>query len=264
MTNQSEVSPEILEKLRSKTVYGYISYFEMVSGWSFPEHMFPVALALCDERIKKLLIMVGPGSTKSTHLSIYFPSWKLGHDQSQTILGISASEGLIQGFVQGAMEIIEWSPWWKIAFPGVIPDKDSGWSPARGIYVNNRPIGLPDPSYVGVGLTSKALTGKHAKTIIIDDIHDDENSYTAEGRKRVVDKYYSQLVGRADPSGARYVIAGRRWALGDLYGWLMEKESEDWVTMVLPAERKQSTRLFWDITVPNGLECCFTENETNA
>ncbi len=259
MAEQITVSEENLAKLRSKSVYGYITFFEMISGWRLPDHMFAVIRALCDERIGKLLVNIGPGSSKSTHLSIYWPAWMLGHDQSQTILGISASEGLIQGFVQGAMEIIEWSPWWKIAFPGVMPDKDSGWSPARGIYVNHRPVGLPDPSYVGVGLTSKTLTGKHAKTIILDDPHDAENTYTPEQRKRVIEKYYSQIVGRADPSGARYIVAGRRWAVGDLYGWLMEKESEEWVTMTLPAERKDSTRLYWDVSVPSGMVCCFTE-----
>lgn len=196
----------------------------------------------------------------SSLLSIYYPAWILGHDSSQTILGISASEGLIQGFVQASMEIIEWAPWYKVAFPNVKPDKEAGWSPSRGMYITGRSIGIPDPSYVGVGLTSKTLTGKHAKTIIIDDLNDAENTYTAEQRKRVIEKYYSQLVGRADPGGARYIVAGRRWAMEDLIGWLMAKEEEEWVTMTLPAERKSSTRLYWDITVPDGLECCFTQD----
>lgn len=198
-------------------------------------------------------------------LSVCYPAWALGHDPTLTILGVSASEGLIQGFVQASMELIEGrgtGAWYPIVFPNVKPDKDSGWSPLRGAYVTGRPVGIPDPSYVGAGLTSKALTGKHAKILIFDDLHDFENSLNPEQCKKVIDKYYGQLIGRADPAGARFIVAGRRWNESDLYGHILKNEADQWVVLTLPAERRNSSRLYWNIQVPDGLECVFTE-QTN-
>lgn len=263
MSSVKNLSDEMLKIVRNPDVFGFIAFYENSFGWKFPPHLFPVAMALCDERIKNLMIIVGPGSGKSITISVCYPAWKLGHDQTQTFLDISASEGLTQGFVQASMELIEWNPWYKIVFPNVKPDKDSGWSPLRGAYVTGRPRGIPDPSYVGAGLTSKALTGKHSKNLILDDIHDPENSGNEDQCKKVIEKFYSQLLGRADPSGARFLIAGRRWAENDLYGYLIKHEADQWVVMTLPAERKGESKLYWDIQVPDGLQCCFTD-ESNV
>lgn len=257
--NKVALDQDLLAKVRARDVYGLVAYYEGIfPQFTFPPHMIPVAMALCDLRIRKLAVIIGPGSGKSLLLSVCFPAWNLGHDLNQTNLGISASEGLIQGFVRASMELVEWSPWHKAIFPDCKPDKDAGWSAANGAYVEGRNKGNPDPSYVGAGLTSKSLTGKHAKTLILDDLHDAENSNTAEQRQKVIDKYYSQLMGRQDPQGARIILAGRRWATDDLYGHLMDTEA-DWVFMSLPAERKVGSDLFWDISVPDGLVCCFSE-----
>jgi len=43
----------------------------------------------------------------------------------------------------------------------------------------------------------------------------------------------------------------------DLYGKL--QHSEDWVVMTLPAERPGSRDLYYDIMVPDKLECVFTD-----
>jgi hypothetical protein len=230
-------------------------------GYKLPAHMaFPI-LGLTDKRIEKLLIIIGPGSAKSTLISTLFPAFTLGQDPTMTILGISAGEDLMQGFMSAIMDWIEHNFWWQQLFPDVRPDKAKGWSTERGMYVTGHRQGDPDASFFPVGLSSKALTGKHARLIICDDLHDKDNSASVEACQRVRQIFYNQIMGRADPSGCRYIVAGRRWHQEDLYGHL--KSTGEWVVMELPVIRENSPDLYWDITIPAGLVCCFNEHLIN-
>lgn len=225
-----------------------------------PPHLRPVVMALMDQRITKLIIIIGPGSGKSMLLSVTFPAFVLGQDPTQTILAVSAGEGLMQGFMSSVMEWIEHSAMWKLLFPKVKPDKTKGWSKEVGMFVTGRNPGDPDASFFAAGLSSKVLTGKHAKILIFDDLHDQENSNSVDACMKVRDSYYRQLLGRADPQGARFIFAGRRWHEEDIYGHL--KATGEYVVMHLLAvqDDKNSEDLCWDITIPDGLVCCLNES----
>jgi hypothetical protein len=188
-----------------------------------------------------------------------FPAWLIGHDPTTTVLAISAAENLVNGFMQSVQRIIENSEAFKASFPNVRPDKAAGWSTERGIFVTGHPPAVPDANYFGCGLNSSSLTGKHGKIILCDDIHDKNNAATAEGCKQVVDAYYTTILGRANPSGARFITAGRRWNNDDLYGSLIS--GGDYVIMRLPFEREGSTDLYWDVMVPEAIECVFTDRK---
>ena len=64
-------------------------------------------------------------------------------------------------------------------------------------------------------------------------------------------------MGRADPQGARFIFAGRRWHSEDIYGHL--KSTGEWVVMELPAVRENAPDLYWDVFVPDDLVCCLNE-----
>lgn len=180
----------------------------------------------------------------------------IGRDPNMTVLGISGGEALMQGFQKATMGIVENSPHWRRVFPAVRPDKGTGWSTEGGMYVMGRRPGIPDASYLACGIDSKYLTGKHGRCIVIDDLHNEENSATADQCEKVVVKYAKTILGRADPMGARFIMAGRRWHTDDIYGVL---KGSDWVVLELPAEREGSTRLFYDVYVPDGLACVFND-----
>lgn len=247
-----------------RTSTGLILFYNFIlqsRGVQYPPHLVPVAHALMDKRIHNLLIVCGPGSGKSLVLSQIYPSFEIGHDPTTTVLGLSAGEALMQGFLGAVQECIT-TPEWAAAFPGVGPDYNRGWSSERGIFVQGHGPGDPDANYFVAGITSKSYTGKHARIILGDDLHDRENSMSAEACLRVRETYYRQIPGRADPRGARFIFAGRRWHEDDLYGHLKDPDGNgkrcDFVVMELPAVRKVET-LYWDVTVPDGMECCFTD-----
>lgn len=252
------ISKEAVDVAKTRDANGLARFYELIfPEWGLPTHLFPVMEALADDRINKLMLIVGPGSGKSQGISILYPTWVLGHDPTQTILNIGAAEDLTQGFVQGAGEIIEHNPAYKAIFPRTKPSKEIGWSKGAGLNVTGRMPGIPDPSYCGYGIFSSALTGKHGRTIILDDPHNAQNSQTPEQIEKVVNLYYNNIVGRQDPKGARFIIAGRRWAENDLYGSLMA--SDEYVVLQLPALQHVNDYLSYNLYVPKGLDCVFSE-----
>ena len=246
-----------------RTTQGLIAFYNYVlqgRGVQFPKHLVPVAYALMDRRIHNLLVILGPGAGKSVLLSQIYPLFEIGHDPTITVLGLSAGEALMQGFL-GAVQQYICSPDWAAAFPGIGPDYDRGWSSERGIFVTGHGAGDPDSTYFVAGITSKAFTGKHARIVLGDDLHDRENSMSAEACLRVRETYYRQVPGRGDPRGARFIFAGRRWHEDDLYGHLKDPDGSgrtDYVVMELPAVRKGED-LYWAVTLPDKMVCCFND-----
>ena len=193
-------------------------------------------------------------------LSQVYPAFEVGHDPTTTVLGLSAGEALMQGFLGSVQDWITTKEW-SHAFPGVEPDYGRGWSSERGIFVTGHGAGDPDANYFVAGITSKSYTGKHARIVLGDDLHDRENSMTSEACLRVRETYYRQIPGRGDPRGARFIFAGRRWHEDDLYGHL--RDTGDFTVMELPALRRGSD-LYWDITTPKDLVCCFTDGSVKS
>lgn len=226
-------------------------------GFVLPPHLMWPAACLEDQSITKLMLIAGPSCGKSQLLTTIYPSYRLGMNPSHTIIGVSGSEGLIQGFMSAVMELIEFSYEFRQIFKTVRPDKEAGWSLEKGAFVTGRAIGDPDAGFWAGGLGSKTLVGKHASEILLDDLHNDDNSMSAEQCRGVVRKYYNTLLGRAKAGGARFVLAGRRWHEEDIYGHLGKAGS--WVSVVLPAERVNSSELWCDITIPHDVSCAVAD-----
>ncbi len=189
-------------------------------------------------------------------ISEIFPTYILGLEPEHTFLGISGGEDLIHGFMQSSMRIIEHNPVYREIFPDVRPDKNAGWSTERGLFVQGANLSSSNASYWGAGIGSKTLTGKHAQTIILDDIHNLENSSTPEQIAGVVKAFNLNIMGRAEPMGTRFIIAGRRWAVNDIYGQLQERG--DFLTLSLPFERPSSKILYFDLVLPKDSTTSFS------
>lgn len=252
--------------LLPNNAHGFVTFYNAMfapQGIMLQPHLRDPARALMDRRIAKLMIIMGPGAGKSMLCDVAYPAFEIGQDPQQTIIGVSAGEALVQGFQKSIMDWIEYSPTWRNLFPDVRPDKEMGWSSERGMFCTGREPGNPDAQFFGCGLTSSALTGKHSRIQIGDDLHNKETASSTEQCMKVRGDYYKTLLGRADPRGCRFVYPGRRWAVEDILGHLMDPTGDetfesDWVVMVLQAER-DGKLLYWDVQVPRHLTCVFTE-----
>lgn len=250
-----------LPPLFPRTAEGFAAFYNFMfepQGFALAPHMYDPVRGLMDTRIPKLLIVLGPGSGKSLLCDVAFPAFEMGHDPTMTLLAVSAGEALMQGFQRAVGDWIENSKRYQAAFPGILPDFDKGWSTERGLFVRGHPDGNPDANYFACGLTSSALTGKHCRTMLGDDLHNKESAASADACQKVKDDYNRTLIGRADPRGCRFIFTGRRWHQEDVYGYLID--SGDWVVMHLPALRENgNNELYWEITIPSGLTCCFND-----
>lgn len=235
-------------------------YYNIVStndGFILSDHLRPIALALGDKNITRLMVIISPGSGKSHLVDVVFPTWELGLNPNETIIATSAGEGLVRYSLQSAMDIIE-SSIYKDIYPKSIPDKAKGWSKATGIFLQ-RNTTTSSPSYLVAGVESRIITGKHAGLLIGDDLHDHNNTLSLELVDKLEDWYYNTLLGRQNPEGSRIIIVGRRWLTNDVYGRL--KDSENWLVMILPVlqDTIDSDELFYDVIIPPNLSCIFND-----
>jgi predicted phage terminase large subunit-like protein len=187
-------------------------------------------------------------------VDVAFPAWELGYDPNMTILSLSAGADLPVEFMQSTMNLIEENTVYRTVFPQVVPDTKRGWSSSKGIFVKGSAVGRTSPSYSALGYKSSYVTGKHARILILDDIHDPENAGSSDQIDKLETFYYTTIIGRQDPQGTRMVIIGRRWTEDDLYGRL--KKSGDWLVMTL-ATLREGDELYYDVQIPANLACVF-------
>ena len=80
-----------------------------------------------------------------------------------------------------------------------------------------------DPT-ISTGGINTGKTGSHCDLMVLDDVVSPENSTTAELLRKTIDSY-KDLLPLIDPGGV-LVIIGTRYAMGDLYGYLLEQEAQ--------------------------------------
>jgi len=135
------------------------------------------------------------GSWKSTSLSVDFVAWRIAKEPQKTNLIVCANDDSANKITKSIAQVIEWHPFWKKAFPDVVP-VEGRWS-EHGYWVRDASIpmeewareqaGVIDPTFLGGGYTSTRINGKHPTGVLaIDDIHDLNNSASEIERKFVV------------------------------------------------------------------------------
>jgi len=90
------------------------------------------------------------------------------------------------------------------------------------ITISQRTIGTVKEPTIQTGGVEKAVTGAHFDIIIHDDLVEENNIGTPEQIQKII-RFRQNCLDLLDPGGIELII-GTRWAMGDLYGFLIENE----------------------------------------
>ena len=168
------------------------------------------------------MILMPPGSAKSTYASVIFPVWWFAQHPETTIISASHSLGLAEHFSRRVRGLIAS----KGSSLGLSVNTDqrsiASWSTSNG------------GQYLSVGVRG-SITGRRADLVIIDDpIKSQADAESDRHRDHVWEWYRSDVITRLKPGG-RVVLIMTRWHPDDLGGQLLGQARAEWHVMRLPA-----------------------------
>lgn len=180
-------------------------------------------------QIRRLVINVPPGCTKSTLVTKAWPAYLWALDPAERIVSASYDAGLMiaaAGGTRGTLRILL-SPWYQALFPHV-----------RVLGGDRAPDGDYSTDRLGFRFSTSVrgrVTGRHATVKIIDDPQKPTGASDA-GLEATWDWYRGTWASRNASATTREVIIMQRLAEGDLVGRLLEEAPDDWTHLRLPME----------------------------
>lgn len=228
------------------------AFYELVYGNILPEHLkeFIDDIYAAKERDRASLIFAFRGSWKTTTISVGFTAFRVGKEPHKANLIVQANDSSAKTTIKSVADIIEYNQGWKLVFPNVVPDKDKGWG--EGGYEVKREdmdyakwrdmnASRKDPSLLGLGIGSSQLIGKHPDgVLILDDIHDEDNTISDKEREKVKKKVTDTILPMAvedetKAPGQRLVTweiaVGTPWTDDDAYHYLKNTGEFDFSQM---------------------------------
>lgn len=175
--------------------------------------------AVADGKTKRLMVLMPPGSAKSTYASYLFPAWMMQRRRYNVLAAAHTADRAeyvsrqVQRYIRGNPETL---------CVGLASESVGQWATTTG--------GEYKAAGVGVG-----IAGFRADIGIIDDpvkSREEADSEVVQGR--IWDWYWSDFTTRLKP-GAPVILIMTRWAEGDLGGRLEEAEGDHWRIIRLPA-----------------------------
>ena len=174
--------------------------------------------AVADGEVDRLLVLMPPGSAKSTYASLIFPAWWLHRFPRSNILAASHTASLAGSFGRSLRNML------------AERDRSMLARDSRAAHEFHTTAG---GSYFGCGVQGP-LIGRRADLVIIDDpVKSHAIADSATSRQGLWDWYRAELVTRLKPKG-RIVVAMTRWHEDDLAGRLLATH-DGWQTLRLPA-----------------------------
>jgi predicted phage terminase large subunit-like protein len=173
--------------------------------------------------IDRLMVLMPPGSAKSTYASQLFPPWFMGRNPQASVLGVSNTTDLAERFSRRARNIASLRRYRNVFEFGVSENSKSAgnWENERG------------GEFFAAGVGS-AIAGRRADLGLIDDpIKTREEADSERVRQKQWDWYVNDFTTRLKP-GARQILIQTRWHEDDLGGRILEREANRWHVMKLP------------------------------
>jgi predicted phage terminase large subunit-like protein len=217
---------------RTRATASFPAFIEYTTPWFQPakHHRLLIDRLTAIERrdIYRLIVLMPPGSAKSTYASVLFPPWYLGRHADHSVLAVSNVDPLAQRFGRRARNLVGTQEYRDVFAFGLNPEITSvtQWETQRG------------GEYYGTGMGG-GIGGRRVDLGLIDD--------PLKGRKEADSKlvrdaqwdwYKSDFRPRMKPN-AVIVLVTTHWHHDDLAGRLineMQFGGEHWDVLCLPME----------------------------
>lgn len=190
---------------------------------------------------ERLMVLMPPGSAKSTYASILFPPWFMGRNPQHSVLGVSNTTELAERFSRRVRNIVAGQEFRNV-FSFTLSDDSAAagnWETTSG------------GEFFAAGMGA-AIAGRRADLGLIDDpIKTREEADSDRVRQKHWEWYLNDFLTRLKP-GAKQILIQTRWHEDDLGGRILERESNRWKVVKLPMlatandplNRKQGERLW--------------------
>jgi predicted phage terminase large subunit-like protein len=177
--------------------------------------------ALATGSSDRLMLLLPPGSAKSTYASVLFPAWWLARHPRSSILATSHTESLAHHFGHGLRALIEQHTS-RLGYT-LDPTRRAAHSFAS----------RAGAAYFATGVGGP-ITGRRADLILIDDpIKSQAEADSPAARDHLWSWFRSDLITRLKPRG-RILLIMTRWHPDDLAGRILES-GDNWRSLRLPA-----------------------------
>lgn len=226
MIQPAEAATELLARRKARASFtGYCRYRLPQEMTLAPHHKLltdaldEVERGECD----RLLVMMPPGSAKSTYGSVYFPEYFVGRNPQLSVIAASHTAELAERFgrrVRNGVDDVQFKLLFNVA---LAPD-----STAAGRWGTNM-----GGEYTAVGVGG-SVTGRRGDLIVVDDpVRSREDADSERVRNTTWEWWVNDLLTRLKPGG-RIVVIMTRWHEDDLAGRLLEREPRRWKVIKLP------------------------------
>lgn len=227
MISPAAAAAEVLSRRKARESFPHYCAYRLPEDHTMAEHHVLLADAL--NRVEKgeidrLLVMMPPGSAKSTYGSVYFPEYFTGRNPQLSVIAASHTSELAERFgrrVRNGVDDVQF----KALFPNVQLAADST---AAGRWGTNQ-----GGEYTAVGVGG-SITGRRGDLIVVDDpVRSREDADSERVREKTWEWWTNDLLTRLKPGG-RIVVIMTRWHEDDLAGRLLEREPQRWHVIKLP------------------------------
>ena len=154
------------------------------------------------------------GCRKTSTFDITQATWLHGLYPKETGIITGANDPNANLIAKSIAQIIEFHPFFKLAFPHVIPDPDKGWG-EKGYFLRDNRMSreqwteiqakVNDPSFIGGGYKSSNINGKHPSLYLFsDDLHDIDTEKSATENENIKNVFFSQILKTAIREGGKF------------------------------------------------------------
>lgn len=220
-----EAAQELLRRRKARqSLQAFIDYLDLGFVPAVHHRLLIEKLEAVERReIERLMVLMPPGSAKSTYTSVLFPPWFMGRNPQDSVLGVSNTTELAERFSRRARNLVGFPRYRNVFGFSVSEDTQSAgnWENEKG------------GEFFAAGMGA-AIAGRRADLGLIDDpIKTREEADSERIRQKQWDWYVNDFTTRLKP-GARQIVIQTRWHEDDLGGRILEREANRWVVVKLP------------------------------